>query len=118
DLIQGIIEVKEIFIYFKIKYKKESNYTSLIKFTKMSLQNFLDKNVYLDELYLQPDKETDLISDNELPLYSNEQTLNVNLYLSLDDELSINNEVSLENSLNSILSLNKELSNAFTQNTK
>ncbi|CAG8633699.1 6280_t:CDS:2, partial [Gigaspora rosea] len=85
----------------------------------MSLQNFLDEDVHLDESYLQPDKETYLISDNELPLYSNEQTsLDEEPYLSLDDELSTNNEVSLENSLNSIPSLNDESPNVFTQNTK
>ncbi|CAG8820154.1 15716_t:CDS:1, partial [Racocetra persica] len=69
------------------------------------------ENVYLDESYLQPDEETNLISDNELLLYSDEQ----DLYLLLDDNLSLNNKSSLENknSVNNIPSLNKESSNIF-----
>ncbi|CAG8774456.1 14921_t:CDS:2 [Cetraspora pellucida] len=87
----------------------------------MSLQNISDEDVYLDELYLQPNEETDLISDNELPLYSDEQkSLNKDSYLSLDNDLYLNNESSLknDNSLNNISSLNEKSSNVFAQNAK
>ncbi|CAG8446462.1 16972_t:CDS:2 [Cetraspora pellucida] len=87
----------------------------------MSLQNISDEDVYLDESYLQPDEETDLISDNKLLLYSDKQkSLNEDSYLSLDNDLYLNNESSLknENSLNNISFLNEESPNVFAQNAK
>ncbi|CAG8725809.1 9043_t:CDS:2 [Racocetra fulgida] len=81
----------------------------------MSLQNFSDEDLYLDEPYLLSDKESD--SDEETSLSLDEEQhllLNEEPHLSLDEKSNL----SLNEPLNNTSSLNKESSNTFAQSVK
>ncbi|CAG8770775.1 12520_t:CDS:1, partial [Gigaspora rosea] len=92
----------------------------------MSLKNFSDEDLYLDEPHISLGKGLNLISNKELFSSDDKRrslSLDEKLYLSLNSESFPTNELLLENEyfLNNAPSLNEELPNIlhiFTQNKR